>query len=259
MTKEEIAIGIIIGLLLISLIILFCVVLIKIYINKIKTYTQKLYQKDLDFQKTLNETIVETQEQVLNNISQDLHDDAGQQLTYINFQLENLKLDVPELQTVLEPISQSVGNLSQSIRSISHSLNNQLLLQHDLVKVMTAEVERLQKNPKIAFHFKWNEKQKKVFTSNEKIVIYRIFQELINNTLKHAKATEIKILIVTDPHFSMTVSDNGKGFEVMNRSNSQPSIGLQNMINRATLINYKLEINSKIGSGTSSILTENIH
>jgi glucose-6-phosphate-specific signal transduction histidine kinase len=90
---KDIAFGIIISLLFISLVVLFCVIIIKLYVQKIKKYNKELYQKDLDHERNLNTTIVETQEQVLQNISQELHDDAGQQLTVINFQLENLKLD----------------------------------------------------------------------------------------------------------------------------------------------------------------------
>src|SRR5690606_25326624 len=113
---SNVAFGIIIGLIFIALVVLFCIVLVKLYINKIKTYTKVIYEKDLNFQKTLNSSIIETQEQVLNNVSQDLHDDAGQQLTYINFQLENLKLDSPEMRQILDPISQSLSQLSASVR-----------------------------------------------------------------------------------------------------------------------------------------------
>lgn len=251
MSNLKIALGIIIGLIFISLILLFCALIIKLYIKKIKEHNQK----ELEFQKNINAAILETQEQVLNNISQDLHDDAGQQLTYINFQLENLKLDSPELQRQLEPLSQSVGHLSQSIRSISHSLNNQLLLQQDLFKAIATEVERLQKNPKVAFRLEVKDTVKKVVAVNEKIVIYRIFQEVINNALKHAKATEIKISIASTPYFSMTINDNGKGFDVS--TTSKQSLGLHSMKNRASIIEYDLNIQSKIGEGTSVCLSEN--
>lgn len=251
---HKIVYGIIIGLIFISLIVLFCALLIKLYISKVKKYTQQLYQKDIDFQKSLNETILETQEQVLNNISQDLHDDAGQQLTYINFQLENLKLDSPELQSLLEPVSQSVTNLSSSIRSISHSLNNQLLLQQDLFKAIENEVERLQKNPKVTITFEQESSSKKVFSANEKIVIYRIFQEVINNALKHAKAKKISVVLKTIPQFSMTIIDNGKGFD-KEKLNNKATLGLQNMTNRAAIIDYNIMVQSEVGVGTTITLT----
>jgi signal transduction histidine kinase len=254
---HNIAFGIITGVLFISLVLLFCVLLVKLHIHKIKNYTRVIYEKDLDFQKSLNLAIIETQEQVLNNISRDLHDDAGQQLTAINFQLENLKLDSPELNQSLEPVSASVSNLSQSIRSISHSLNNQLLTKQDLFKAISAEAERLQKNLPITITVSAQENPKKGFTTNEKIVIYRIFQEIINNILKHAKATQVSIAFNTSPHFEMIIRDNGKGFDYELTKNTGVSLGLSNMIHRADIINYKVTIESEPEKGTTVKLSEN--
>lgn len=248
------AIGIVTVLLFVTLIMLFCVVLIRLYFTKIKTYTQLIYQKDIDFQKALNTTIVETQEQVLNNISQDLHDDAGQQLTYINFQIEHLKLDAPELQSTLAPLSESVGRLSESIRGISHSLNNQLLTKQNLIKAMAAEIQRLQKSAPFTIEHQLH--AKKTFTTNEKIVIYRIFQEIMNNILKHSKASMVTITTQENPHFSLTISDNGKGFDYTRTNAGTSSIGLQNMIDRAAIINYSLDITSAPNAGTTLVLSE---
>ena len=253
---DNIAFGIIIGILFISLLVPFCVLLVKLYIHKIKTYTKVIYEKDLDFQKTLNTTIIETQEQVLNNISQDLHDDAGQQLTYINFMVENLKLDQPELTESLEPISNSVQMLSRSIRSISHSLNNQLLMQQDLVKAIESEVQRLQKNTKINFSFIKDIKAQKTFGTNEKIVIYRIFQEVINNIFKHSGASEVNIKLTANPKFKLSIADNGKGFDVAAAKSKNSGIGLNNVISRAEIINFEVEVKSVKDNGTTITLTE---
>lgn len=252
---NNVAFGIIIGLLFVSLLILFCVVLVKLYIRKIKNYTEVIYQKDIDFQKTVNQTILETQEQVLQNISQDLHDDAGQQLTYINFQIENLKLDSPELNQTLQPLSESVGNLSQSIRNISHSLNSQMLLQQDLIKAIESEIIRLQKGS-IPIHFDLKGESKRIFSTNEKIVIYRIFQEIMNNCFKHSKASLIEIRLKANPDFEMVISDNGKGFDYEKIKNSTATIGLQNIISRAAIIDYSVTIWSENGKGTKITLTE---
>lgn len=253
---NQVVLGILIAFIFIGLILLFCVILIRLYFTKIKKYTELLHQKDLDFQKVITQTVIETQEQVLNNISQDLHDDAGQQLTYINFQIENIKLDSPKLRKTLEPLSQSVTNLSQSIRSISHALNNQLLLQQDVIKAITMEITRLQKNNKIDIAYSFEEIEMKKFDSNEQIIIYRIFQECINNCFKHAKATKMSISITTSPHFEMLIADNGRGFDPADKK-SKLSLGLLNMTNRACSIDYHLDIKSQAGSGTEITLAEN--
>ncbi|TRW25778.1 hypothetical protein FMM05_06025 [Flavobacterium zepuense] len=254
---SSIAFGIIIGLLFVSLLVLFCALIIKLYIHKIKTYTKVIYQKDLDFQKTLTTTVIETQEQVLNNISQDLHDDAGQQLTCINFFIENLKLDSPELTDVLQPISNSVYQLSNSIRSISHSLNNQLLMQQDLFKAIEAETDRLQSNGRITINFVQEGIETKTFGTNQKIVVYRIFQEIINNIFKHSKATEVEVALKSSPIFTMIISDNGTGFDYNAVKNSDKGIGLKNIVSRAQIINFDVDIVSKPGRGTTITVFEN--
>ncbi len=254
----SIALGIIISLLFVSLVVLFCILIVKLYINKVKNYTKVIYQKDIDFQKALNQTILETQEQVLNNIAQDLHDDVGQQLTYINFQLENLKLDNDAIKSSLEPLSESVGNLSHSIRSVSHSLSNQVIVQQNIIRAISSEVKRLQKNSKIKVKFSLESDTGKEYSTNEKIVIYRIFQEIINNCLKHARATEIRITISTNPYFKITVKDNGKGFDYNKIIQSNTTLGIHNMRNRAAIINYHFDIKTIMGEGTTIVLSEKI-
>jgi signal transduction histidine kinase len=250
---KDIAFGIIISLLFISLVVLFCVILIKLYIQKIKKYNQQLFQNEIHFQKTLNTSILETQEQLLTSISQDLHDDAGQQLTVINFQLENLKLDYPNCTNDLNPISESVTKLSQSLRDISHSLNTNWLEKNGLIDAIKKEVNRLKKNKSITVNLKIDAIEK-TFKNEEQIVIFRIFQELINNILKHAKATKIEICITNNTVFTITISDNGIGFDTNKKTNS---IGIQNCINRAKIIQYTFTINSQPNTGTTVILEEN--
>ena len=254
---KDIAFGIIIALLFITIVVIFCVIIIRLYIQKITNHNQIIFQKDLDFQKTINNTILETQEQVLQNISQELHDDAGQQLTVINFQLENLKLDSQEFDSALNPISKSVTALSKSIRSISHSLNNQLLSQQNLIKAIEIEVNRLQENKFIQINFVHDASNEKTFSVNEKIVLYRIFQETINNILKHAKANVIDIEIKTNPKFKLKISDNGQGFDLHNVANKKQSLGLQNIVERAKIINFEAKIFSEINRGTTITIFEN--
>ncbi len=252
---KDIAFGIIISLLFISLVVLFCVILIKLYIQKIKKYNAVIYENEIAFQKTLTSSIVETQEQLLTSISQDLHDDAGQQLTVINFQLENLKLDHPNCTNDLNPISESVGKLSQSLRQISHSLNNNWLIENGLLNAIQQEVNRIKKNKSLEVLLKMEDTNIK-FKTDEQIVIFRIFQEVVNNALKYAKATRIVIDITSTPKFKISIADNGVGFNIEKLSENTNSIGIQNCINRAKIINYSFEISSKINNGTTIILQE---
>lgn len=255
---DHVAFGIIIGLLFVCLLVLFCVLLVKLHIRKVNNYTKVIYQKDIDFQKTLNATIIETQEQLFNNISQDLHDDVGQQITSINFMIENLKLDTHQLEETLQPVSEYIFKLSNTIRAISHSLNNQSLLQQDLFKAIEAEVKRLQKNNRVKISYTFRREKDKIFNTNEKIVLYRIFQEVLNNIFKHSKATIIEIELSSSPGFTMRIRDNGQGFDYSTMKKSNKTLGLHNIVSRADIINYNANIQSAPGMGTTIILSENI-
>lgn len=256
MEEGNVAFGIIIGLLFVSLLILFCVLIIKLHIHKVNSYTKVIYEKDLVFQRTLTETILETQEHVLKDISQELHDDAGQQLTYINFLVENLKLDVPDMETPLNEVSRAINNLSNSVRRISHSLSGQQLIQQNIVHAIRAETARLGQLKGLNVHLETDNEDAKNLGSDKQIVIFRIFQETINNILKHADATEIRIGIKTQPRFTLSVADNGKGFDYPTIKQTGKGMGLFNLESRASLVGFSVHVQTSEGDGTIVNLTE---
>jgi signal transduction histidine kinase len=249
----KIALGIFVCLVFVSLTSLFSYLLARLYITKVKKHAEEMHAKDMEYQTTLTETIVETQEQLLQNISRDLHDDAGQQITALNFQIENYKHDHPEEAARLGVLSQSLNHLSQSVRSISHSLSSQLVMQQDLSKAIRNELERLQKNSRIQFGIDVSE-TKLMLRDDEKLIIYRIFQESLNNCLKHARAKSIRVTLVIQPKFCLRIEDDGKGFDLNEKS---LSLGMITMKRRAELIDCTLEIASKPGHGTQLVLSRN--
>ena len=221
-------------------------------------YTSFLIQdkeKEIQFQKILTATVIETQKQLLENISQDLHDDAGQQLTVINFQLERLKLDLSDGDNKLTAVSTSVNQLATSLRKISHSLNPNWLENMGVINAIKAEVARINDNKHIKINIHCNDKTHLKLKKELEIVLFRIFQETINNILKHAKASKIEINIITNPKLKIEITDDGIGFNI-DSEQFQNAIGLQNCKNRAQLIHFEYKIISKINIGTTIVLLE---
>ena len=248
---NDIAIGIIISLLFISLVVVFCAALVNTYIKKINEHNQK----EIQFQKTLTATVIETQNQVLENISQDLHDDAGQQLTVINFQLEQLKLDLQDNGSKLAGVSNSVLQLASSLRKISHSINPNWLENMGLINAIKAEAARINDYKHIKISTNCIDEVPLKIKKEAEIVLFRIFQETINNILKHAKPSKIKIKINTNAKLKIEITDDGIGFDIENKQ-FKNTIGLQNCKNRAQLIHFDYQIISEIYKGTTVILTE---
>ncbi|MFP9117342.1 sensor histidine kinase [Flavobacterium sp. RNTU_13] len=254
--QDNVAFGIIVSILLVSLIILFCALIIKLYIRKVKNYTKLIYEKDLDYERTLKQTILETQEQLLLNVSRELHDDAGQQLTYLNFMVEHLKYDAPEITPGLDNLSNALANLSNSVRRMSHSLNGQMLVQQNIVRAIQAETQRLTQLNAFKVNFVTDADETKSLAPNAQIVIFRIFQEITNNILKYANATEVTISIKTEPRFKFTVSDNGCGFDYQAiKASGSKGMGLANIENRAALVGMDVRITSS-PAGTTVCVSE---
>ena len=128
-------------------------------------------------------------------------------------------------------------------------------MQQDLLKAIANEMERLQKNTKIAISYEVQSHSKRAFSSEEKIIIYRIFQECINNALKHARAKNIAVSVQLQPCFEMVISDNGQGFDTQAIQQKQ-SLGLTNLKARAESIQYSIIIASAPGNGTTIKLSE---
>lgn len=208
-------------------------------------HTNKILDKQVQKQKEeLNNAILETQSTLLNNLSKDLHDDLGQKLSVINFSLENLKLTNSSVEVnELKKLSVEVSN---SIRDLSHWLSNFKFEQNTLSQIIHQDINRLKKILPVQINFE--SKDTSSLTISEKIILFRIYQELMNNSLKHSKPTRIDMHL-SDSNF--TFSDNGMNL----RKENVDGIGLNNISERLHIINWKIERNEENSIG----ITNNIY
>lgn len=252
---SEIVFGVIITLVLILLVILFVIILVKLYIQKIKSHKQELYQNQINQQKAITETIIETQENTLDLIANELHDDAGQQLTYINLQVEQLKLKHPNFNKELNALSASIVNLSNSVRALSHTISHQKIKQTNLIDSFKNEISRINKLNLIDCCIEISDNFKYEFSETERILLFRMFQEIINNVLKHSRASKFVVTIKQNPSINLIFIDDGKGFNLDQLKWSNTN-GLLNLKHRAELIGFVFEIKSKIKLGTTIKLSK---
>ena len=181
--------------------------------------------------KDLNKAVIETQTHLLANLSKDLHDDLGQKLSVINFSLENLKLKNESDE--LKELKEMTVEVSNSIRDLSHWLDHFEFEKKTLTDIIKQDIIRLNKVLPVAIHFQ-NEDTSKLSLS-EKIILFRIYQELMNNSLKHSKPTLIEVKL---SNTTFEFSDDGK-----NRiENKNPEgIGLKNIYERIATINWSYQ------------------
>lgn len=199
----------------------------------------------------------EIQDSTMKHISRELHDNVGQMLTLVKIQLNNLSEESPDNKKINDS-KEFVNNVLTDIRALSKSLNSDNLLHEGLEKAIGFEVERVKKLGNYAVNFSANTGIVSVDRKKE-VLIFRIFQELLQNCLKHAKAKNIEVsLEETMQCLNLEVVDDGIGFDFdtkIQKNGFQSGAGLSNLIHRAKLMNGNLIFERGKVSGTRAHLT----
>ena len=201
--------------------------------------------------------ITRTQEEERKRIARDLHDDTVQSLIAINQRLELLKetLDEPkEARSRLAEIKTMVTGAIASVRQFSRDLRPLTLEDLGLTSAMQYLVNQLAQSEGIDVHLKV-EGQPENLPADMEVAIYRILQEALNNVKKHAHANQVDVLAqFTEKQVSLSISDNGVGFEVpenMTDFASSGSFGIMGLEERAHLFGGKVIVDSMPQNGTS--------
>jgi signal transduction histidine kinase len=224
--------------------------------KKIK-YIQEKAALKAQFEQEILNAENEIQDSTMKHISRELHDNVGQMLTLVKIQLNNLSEESPDNKKINDS-KEFVNNVLIDIRALSKSLNSDNLLHEGLEKAIGFELERVKKLGNYVVKFSANTRI--VFLDRKKeVLIFRIFQELLQNCLKHAKAKNIEVnLVDTIQSLNLEVVDDGIGFDFeakIQNSGFQGGSGLANLVHRASLMNGTLIFERGKVSGTKAQLT----
>lgn len=240
--NQQILLAIICSTLLILLLIAVVVIVI-IISGKRQAQDKLLYEQELRTVET------EVKEQVMGQFAHELHDNIGQLLTAMHIQIENQKLDHPALAEGLQPVEFYLGDVTRQLKLLSRTLNNDYVGQTGLFLALQTEVDRMNLLRRFAVHFPAVE-GKTNLDKNSELMVFRIFQEITQNALRHSSAKNLYIAIDNSREgFVMTVKDDGKGFDAKQMLSSPKGSGLMNIMKRARLSGLSCEISSKPGEG----------
>ncbi|MDB5132287.1 MAG: sensor histidine kinase [Mucilaginibacter sp.] len=235
----------------------FIIYFVILYRNKQIRNEQEKEQLQGRYRQEMLRAQIEMQEQTLTNISREIHDNISQVLSFV-------KLDLALTDGMAEPEKQQKVNnsrelLSQTIndlRNLSKSLSFEYIAVNGLVKTIETEVERVNNSGLLHLSISIEGASYSLGAQRE-LVLFRIFQEALNNTLKHGSAEHLKIsLHYFDQLFNLTLEDDGAGFST-ELSENQSGSGLKNMENRAALIGAVATIKSSPGNGCRIKVTLN--
>ena len=233
------------------------------YRNRRKLQQTRIEELEREKQLMAAEAVLKGEEQERSRLAKDLHDGLGGMLSGIKYSLSNMKENLIMTPDNAQAFERSIDMLDSSIREmrrVAHNMMPEMLVKYDLntaLKEFCADIER---SGVLQVSYQSIGMEDIKIDQTTAVTIYRIVQELANNTVKHAGAKNLLVqLHAADKErlLTLTVEDDGKGFDLSLLQ--QPSgIGWRNIKNRIEFLKGKLDINSAEGKGTSVLVELNI-
>ncbi len=212
----------------------------------------QLQQEVIKQQDIAAKAIVEAEEKERQRIAKDLHDGIGQIMSAAKMNLSSIETQLPftdkEQQLKFENIISLVDESCREIRAVSHNMMPNALLKAGLAAAIREFIDRIDHSVlKVDLS---SEGLNERMDSNVETVLYRVIQECVNNVIKHSGANHLDISLIKDKDgISVTIEDNGKGFDV-HQITQKAGMGLKNIITRVEYLKGSVEFDSKPGKGT---------
>ena len=236
---------IIVGTALIVLFIGLVVVLLVLNHNRRIRHRAELAEFKLAHDREVLQAEREAQQQTLQEVGRELHDNIGQLLTVAQmglYQLTQGPLANERMAEVMHTLDLSVDE----VRRMGRALNSDAWAQRSFSEAVSAECERIERAGLARMHL-LVEGEPTRLTPDAKTILFRIFQEAVNNALKHADADTIEVSITGVGPFQLTIMDNGKGFHA---DRAKAGSGQVNIRRRCELIGFAAELSTAPGAGT---------
>lgn len=249
--QEDIFVTIIISSVFFVLLAVFLLLLLYLFLRKQRNNQKEKEEMKNKFEQTIIKSQLEIQNQTLNYIGSEIHDDISQVVYLAMLRIASLKEKVDEKQK--EEIYNYLRKVWHDLRNISHNLILNNFHQIGFIESLEQLLHNIEKTGKYKPTLSIDEEVNiDLLDKSVDVILYRMIQEVINNTLKHAACDKIDILIGKDNQLiKVEIRDNGIGFDTSLVKQDSPGVGLNNIFSRAKLINASVNINSVLGGGTT--------
>ncbi|AFL82017.1 histidine kinase [Aequorivita sublithincola DSM 14238] len=227
------------------------IIFVKQYRAKKKAHMSEILNIDESHKKQLLETEMEIQSQTMKHIGREIHDNVGQKLTLASLYAQQLAFEnkAPHINQNISNISDIINQSLSDLRELSKSLTSNTIDTDSLPTLIKRECDRINglNIAKVSFT---NKDEVKVDNYTIKSVLFRITQEFIQNSIKHAACKNIKVSLYKEQtNLFLKLEDDGIGFDVTNvKSNG---IGLKNIEKRTELIGGVFKLESQQNQGTT--------
>ncbi|MFN7704889.1 MAG: tetratricopeptide repeat protein [Chryseotalea sp.] len=235
--------------LIIFLIILFFLLILVVFLwrKKITVETKQVQaEREKQFQIQLTSALIQSQEKERSRVAKDLHDGLGQYISSVKMIINQAKDSVQKQADVI------LNEMHQEIRKISFNMMPTSLQLFGLGKALQELSDRIKQTIRITIHINDLTHAKRL-TEEEETALYRIIQEWINNSIKHANANEIFItLSFEDGKYNLMIGNNGKEFQIEKAEKSNGN-GWKNMISRIQMVQGQFNVDSSPAGTTFTL------
>ena len=239
-------------------IIVALVLILFFYYSRKKIIQKELEKKDLEIQHQRDQlrAVILTQEEERKRIAQDLHDDISSKLNIVSLNshlLKSPKLTVKETEEITANIINLTSKALENTRRIAHDLLPPVLDKFGLHAGIEELCAEFTSSKQVLVNYS-NEVQFNIQDNDKHLHFFRIVQELMNNSLRHGKATQIDILLKKENDFvKCYYCDNGLGFDMKDHKN-QSGLGMKNIQSRIDFLNGAISIDSAINKGVKVVV-----
>ncbi len=253
MEITDIAVDQIIKIFLLVSFIFFLILILLVYFSIKKNARIEVENKNQEIikQKEILQSVIQTQEEERMRVAQDLHDDISSKLNIVSLNTHLLKtpnLSEAEYVEITDNIINLTAKALENSRKIAHHLLPPVFEKFGLHAAIEELVLEFSSAKNIQINYN-NNLDFSILEINKQLHIFRILQELFNNSTQHGKASNISVTFVRkNKQKILLYSDNGLGFNV-NLKNQKKGIGLQNVESRVNYLGGKFTIQSEINQG----------
>lgn len=217
--------------------------------NKLRNHQLRAEQAKLAHQRELLNSTIMTQEHERARIAKDLHDEVGSRLNVMHLFLHQLTRKVPEAKAHITEVLEVITQTIQTTRRISHELLPPTLEKFGLATAFEEFLEQLKQADDLAISYEHEGERPCGLTTEIELNLFRIAQELLQNTIKYAQASHAYLhLQQTQDKLILRYRDDGKGFDPSSPS-ARKGLGLQNIESRLQIIDGTWQLRSQPGQG----------
>lgn len=246
-SPNDLVFYILVGTILFVLMVGFFFTFVIMYQRRQLEFKNERIRMERVFAEELLRTQLELSEQVMRNISEEIHDNIGQTLTVAKLGLNSM-VD-SENNAQVENVKGLITRSLKDLRSLSKTLSGDFIIREGIQNAISREVEILNSTGKLICEYT-GDIPSSWFHPNSEIILFRCIQEALSNTLKHADAERITLIVsVKGNMLTLNIDDDGVGFDQNKDINK--GLGMSSMEKRVGIIGGEFKITSSPGKGTN--------